>query len=103
MYQKEAIGNQKTRSQPKCANFTDDQFRPVDRKQAAKIKDVHETNQDKGTHNVYEELEVQSIPDQVQEYDGNYKCHSRNKPKLKTNKQTNKQTNKKQNKTKQNK
>ena len=73
----------KTISQPKCPNFTEDQFRPVGRKKTAKIHPVHETNQGTDTYNSYEGLEVQSFPDQGQEYDGNYKWHPRNKPKLK--------------------
>ena len=82
---KKPLVTKKTRSQPKCANFSEDQFRPVGRKKAAKIQLVHETNQVTGTHNLYEGLEVQSISDQGKEYEynGNYKWHPRNKPKAK--------------------
>ena len=63
----------KTISQPRCPKFTEDQFRPVGRKETAKINPVHETNQGTDTYNSYERLEVQSFPDQGQEYDGHYK------------------------------
>ena len=81
---KKPLVTKKTRSQTKCENFTDDhEFRPVGRKKAAKVQLVHETNQGSSTYNSYEGLEVQSIPDQGQEYDGNYKWHSRTKPRAK--------------------
>ena len=81
---KKPLVTKKTRYQTNCENFTDDhEFRPVGRKKTAKVPLVHETNQGTDTHNLYEGLEVQSIPDQGQEYDGNYKWHPRNKPKLK--------------------
>ena len=62
---KKLLVTKKTRYQTKCENFTDDhEFRPVGRKKTAKVQLVHETNQGTDTHNLYEGLEVQSIPDQ---------------------------------------
>ena len=83
MCQREAIGNQKEKIPNQVWKLYWWSVQACCQEKDCQIHLVHETNQGLSTYNSYKELEVQTVPDQGQEYDGNYKWHSRNKPRAK--------------------